>query len=53
MMENFNKMTNEDVKYRQGRTKRQADDSERLMFVSSIGLGVVILGIVIWGILGG
>ena len=53
MMGNFNKMTNEDVEYRQGRTKKQSDDSERLMFISSLGLGVVILGIVIWGILGG
>ena len=46
-------MTEDDIKYRQGRSKRQADNNEKLMFVSSIGLAVVLLGIIIWGILSG
>lgn len=46
-------MTENDIKYRQGRSKRQADNNEKLMFVSSIGLAVVLLGIIIWGILSG
>lgn len=46
-------MTKDDIKYRQGRSKRQADNNEKLMFVSSIGLAVVLLGIIIWGILSG
>jgi hypothetical protein len=44
-------MTNDDIKYRQGRSKRQVDNNEKLMFVSSIGLGIVILGIIIWGLI--
>ena len=31
-------MTENDIKYRQGRSKRQQDNNEKLMFVSSIGL---------------
>jgi len=46
-------MTEDDIKYRQGRSKRQADNNEKLMFVSSIGLGIVLLGIIIWGIISG
>ena len=46
-------MTKDDIKYRQGRSKRQADNNEKLMFVSSIGLGIVLLGIIIWGIISG
>ena len=46
-------MTEDDVKYRQGRSKRQADNNEKLMFVSSIGLGIVLLAIIIWGIISG
>ena len=44
-------MTNDDIKYRQGRSKRQVDNNEKLMFVSSIGLGIVIFGIIIWGLI--
>jgi len=50
---NVDIMTEDDVKYRQGRSKRQADNNEKLMFVSSIGLGIVLLGIIIWGIISG
>ena len=46
-------MTENDMKYRQGRSKRQADNNEKLMFVSSIGLLITILGTIIWGILSG
>lgn len=52
-MENFNKMTEDDMKYRQGRTKKQHDGNERLMFISSIGLATVLLGIILWGIISG
>ena len=50
---NVDIMTEDDVKYRQGRSKRQADNNEKLMFVSSIGLGIVLLAIIIWGIISG
>lgn len=50
---NVDIMTEDDVKYRQGRSKRQADNNEKLMFISSIGLAIVLLGIIIWGILSG
>ena len=42
-------MTNDDIKYRQGRSKKQADNNEKIMFISCIGLAVVILGIIIYG----
>ena len=50
---NVDIMTEDDIKYRQGRSKRQADNNEKLMFVSSIGLGIVLLAIIIWGIISG
>ena len=50
---NVDIMTEHDIKYRQGRSKRQADNNEKLMFVSSIGLAVVLLGIIIWGLISG
>ena len=50
---NVDIMTEDDVKYRQGRSKRQADNNEKLMFVSSIELGIVLLVIIIWGIISG
>ena len=43
-------MTENDIKYRQGRSKKQADTNEKLMFISCIGLAVVILGIIIYGL---
>ena len=44
------KMTKEDIEFRQGRSKRQADNNEKLAFISTIGLFIVILGIIIYGL---
>ena len=37
-------MTEEDFKYRQGRSKKQADNNEKIMLISCLGL-LVILGL--------
>ena len=44
-------MTEEDFKYRQGRRKRQADNNEKIMFISCLGLLITIFGLVIYGLL--
>ena len=44
-------MTEEDFKYRQGRSKKPADNNEKIMLISCIGLLVTILGLVIYGLL--
>ena len=44
-------MTEEDFKYRQGRSKKQADNNEKIMLISCLGLLVTILGLVIYGLL--
>ena len=44
-------MTEEDFKYRQGRSKKQADNNEKIMFISCMGLLVTILGLFIYGLL--
>lgn len=44
-------MTENDKKFRQGRSKKQADNNEKIMFVSCIGLAIVLFGIIIWGLL--
>ena len=46
-------MTENDIKYRQGRSKKQVENNEKLMFVSSIGLLITILGTIIWGLISG
>jgi len=46
-------MTEDDIKYRQGRSKRQVESNEQVMFVSSIGLGITLLGMIIWGLISG
>lgn len=46
-------MTEDDIKYRQGRSLRQQESNEKLMFVASIGLGITLLGIIIFGLIGG
>ena len=48
-----NTMTEDDIKYRQGRSLRQQESNEQLMFVASIGLGITLLGIIIFGLIGG
>jgi len=44
-------MTENDIKYRQGRSKKQTENNEKIMFIASIGLGVVLLGIIIYGLI--
>ena len=48
--EYLKKMTKEDIEFRQGRSKRQADNNEKLAFISTMGLFIVILGIIIYGL---
>lgn len=44
-------MTENDIKYRQGRSKKQVESNEQVMFYASIGMTITLLGIIIWGIL--
>ena len=46
-------MTEDDIKYRQGRSKRQVEANEQIMFMASICLGTILLGIIIFGLLNG
>lgn len=46
-------MTNDDIKYRQGKTKKQVKDSEQLMFIASCGLGFTLFLIILYGIICG
>lgn len=41
-------MTEEDYKYRQGRSKQKVVDSELMAMVSVVGLIVVIIGVAIY-----
>jgi len=41
-------MTENDIKYRQGRSKKQVENNEKIMFIALIGLGIVLLGIIIY-----
>ena len=40
-------ISEDDIKYRQGRSKRQQQSNEQLMMVSSLGLFLTLVGIVI------
>ena len=46
-------MDNNDMEYHQGKSKKQIEDSELNALIGCIGLGLVILGIIIWGIIDG
>ena len=46
-------MTEDDKKYRQGRSKRQVEENERIMFIASICLGTTLLGIIFFGLFNG
>ena len=46
-------MTENDIKYRQGRSKRQVEANERIMFISAICLGTTLLAIIIFGLING
>ena len=44
-------MTKDDIKYRQGRSKRQYEDSMKIMTSACLSLGIVIIGMIIFGII--
>lgn len=44
-------MTEEDYKYRQGRSKRQADINEKIAMMAGIGLMAVIVGLTIYNLI--
>ena len=46
-------MTENDIKYRQGRSKRQVESNERIMFISAICLGTTLLLTIIFSLIGG
>ena len=46
-------ISEDDMEYRQGRSKRQQESNEQLMLFASAGLFLTIVGIVIYGLLGG
>ena len=46
-------MTEDDKKYRQGRSKRQVEENEKVMFTACIGLIITFLGIIIFGLFNG
>ena len=39
----ISKMTEEDIKYRQGRSRKQAEDTYNLLFISLIGMIAVVI----------
>jgi|TARA_B100000035_G_scaffold272179_1_gene247384 hypothetical protein len=39
----ISKMTEEDIKYRQGRSRKQAQDTYKLLFISLIGMITVFI----------
>jgi hypothetical protein len=43
-------MTEDDIQYRQGRSKKQVENTETASFYSIMGLFIVILGIIIYGL---
>ena len=44
------KMTKEDMEYRQGRSKKQYESNAKGSFIATMGLFVIILGIIIYGL---
>ena len=46
-------ITDDDIKYRQGRSRRQEENNEKLMFISSLILGACIFGVVVYGLVSG
>ena len=43
-------MTENDIKYRQGRSKRQVESNEQVMFYGSVGFAVVLAVMIIYGL---
>ena len=44
-------MTEEDFKYRQGRSKKQTENNNKILGISVLGLLITILGIIIYGLI--
>ena len=44
-------MTENDIKYRQGRSKKQVENNEKVMMLACVGLAITIIGMVIYGLL--
>ena len=44
-------MTQEDFKYRQGRSKKQTENNNKILGISVLGLLITILGIIIYGLI--
>ena len=44
------KMTKEDIEFRQGRSKKQYENNAKGSFIATVGLFIVILGIIIYGL---
>jgi hypothetical protein len=42
-------MNNNDMEYHQGRSKKQYKDSMKIMTYASLSLGIVIIGMIIYG----
>ena len=43
-------MTKEDIEFRQGRSKKQYENNAKGSFIATVGLFIVILGIIIYGL---
>lgn len=41
----------EEIRLRQGRSKRQVENNEKLAFISTMGLGIILVGMIIYGLL--
>ena len=48
--EYLRKMTKEDIEFRQGRSKKQYENNAKGSFIATMGLFVIILGIIIYGL---
>lgn len=44
-------MTEEDIQYRQGRSKEHVEKNEKVSFFATMGLFIMLLGMVIYGLL--
>ena len=46
-------MTENDKKYRQGRSKSQVEKNETITFYATAGLFIVLVGMIVYGLLNG
>ena len=45
-------MTENDLKYRQGRSKKQVESNYKVMSMGVFGFFIAIIGMIVWGIIG-